>query len=366
MRRGALVPLVLMACAAALGAPLEAATNASTSTNASTAVAVRTEDPQGTFRRDVQVSRVVVDAHVVDSSGDPIPGLGAADFEVLVDGKRAEVESVEWVPAGQSEFTPRTPAPGEPEGAQPVAPAGAPSGRVIVFFFQTDLQPLRLTGFMKMIQHARSLLDTLLPADRVAVVSFDSHLKLRQDFTGDRKKLEAAIFEAVKVGSTDEVAVSPAPSIARGFDFVAARKAATVEKGLALTAKALAPIPGAKTLLFFGWGLHVNRHPGESTDYGEALAALKAARLSVFSIDVTDADFHTLEGELELIADLTGGTYHKTHIFPASALERVARQISGRYVVVVIAPPGKRGRHDLELKLVGRKGRILSRNTFDD
>jgi VWFA-related protein len=222
-------------------------------------------------------------------------------------------------------------------------------------------------GFVRTIHHSKTLLDTFLPTDRVAVVSFDSHLKLYLDLTNDRKKLEAAIAKAITFGSPGDVAVSPFPSLARHFDSAAARRAATVEKALALTARALAPIPGGKTMLFFGWGLYVNRRGYEAVDYGEAIEAIREARLSVFSVDVTDAASTRYgERQLRLIADLTGGSYQKTNEFPELALTRVAKQISGRYVIVVVAPAGKRGMHVLEVRLASRKGRVLSRTSFED
>jgi VWFA-related protein len=320
------------------------------------------DEPQATFRREVQVSRVVVDARVIDNRGEVIPDLGAADFEALVDGNPAEVESAEWLPAGQSEFSNA-----EPGTGSAIAPVAAPPGRLIVLFFQSNFTESRLTGFVRMAHNAKTLLDTFLPTDRVAVVSFDSHLKLHLDFTDDRARLEAAIQKAIRVGTPGDVVVSQFPSLARHFDFAAARRASTVEKGLALTARALAPIPGTKTLLFFGWGLYVNRRANEAVDYGEAIEAIREARLSVFSLDVTDAESTKYgEAQLQTIADLTGGSYQKTNEFPRLALQRVAKQISGRYVVVVVAPMGKSGTHDLELRLASRKGRVFCRSSFGD
>lgn len=81
------------------------------------------DEPQATFKGEVHVSRVVVDAHVIDRRGEPIPDLGAADFEAFVDGKLAEVESAEWVPAGESEFKAA-----EPGAESSVAPVVAPLG----------------------------------------------------------------------------------------------------------------------------------------------------------------------------------------------------------------------------------------------
>ncbi|MGZ8790956.1 MAG: hypothetical protein ACXW4P_22350, partial [Thermoanaerobaculia bacterium] len=45
----------------------------------------------------ITVSRVVVDARVTRLHGEPITDLTAEDFVVTIAGKRAVVESVEWV-----------------------------------------------------------------------------------------------------------------------------------------------------------------------------------------------------------------------------------------------------------------------------
>ena len=75
------------------------------------------------------------------------------------------------------------------------------------------------------------------------------------------------------------------------------------------------------------------------------------ARITIFSLDVTNADYHSLEGSLANIADLTGGAYAKTHIFPGLAMERVRRAISGRYVLVFRKPDGPRGFHQTRIAL---------------
>src|SRR5262249_5575418 len=161
-------------------------------------------------------------------------------------------------------------------------------------------------------------------------VSYDSHLKLRQDFTSDRQKLEGALFASIRTGEPRREESPDKPSLARNFDFLAAKKASTPERGLFLIADALAPIPGAKSRLYFGWGLGtiggaVGPNPTEWHDYNDALQRLADARVNIFSLDVTDADYHSLEGSLRDVSDLTGGTYEKTHLFPRGALDRVQR-----------------------------------------
>jgi len=124
-------------------------------------------------------------------------------------------------------------------------------------------------------------------------------------------------------------------------------------------------------MLYFGWGLGTvggltGPVPAEKKDYRRALTSLSAARVNIFTLDVTDADYHTLEYRLEAVSEVTGGTYHKTHLFPDAAIDRVTRAISGRYVIVFVKPALRRGEHEVELKLVNRKGTISARRFYDD
>lgn len=325
----------------------------------------------GSFREQARVERVVVDVYVTDARGDPVPDLMSSDFRVRVDGKPVPLESIEWVAADVPEAAITATGTAESAGGSNSRVELAP-GRLLIFFFQTDLfVPSRLVGAMRMGLQAKRFLDTLLPTDRVAVLSFDSHLKLRQDFTSDREKLEQAIEQAILTGPPPLPVPEGFPSLARHFDFWAAQKAVTPEKALALISRAAAPIPGGKSMLFFGWGLGTigglsGPNPKETRDYREALPALAAARISIFTLDVTDADYHSLEVSLEHISDLTGGVYQKTHIFPRLAIDRVRRAIAGRYVLVFVKPIGPRGDHSIHVELVKRKAKVLARAYYQD
>lgn len=322
-------------------------------------------------REEARVERVVVDAYVTDPRGDPIPDLTASDFRVRVDGKRVVLESAEWIPADVPEVLPLLPEARETAVASARPRTEIAPGRLLIFFFQTNYEPVRIVGLMRMNIHAQRLLDGLLPTDRVAVLSFDSHLKLRQDFTNDRGLIEAAMSDSLRTGTPTDPIKLESPSLARHFDFLAAKKAVTPEMALALISRAAAPIAGGKSLLYFGWGLGtigglVGPNPKDVRDWQEALPALASARINIFTLDVTDADYHTLEGSLMRVSEITGGTYHKTHIFPTAAIDRVARAISGRYVLVFRKPDGPRGYHEIKVDLVGRKGAVNARAYYED
>lgn len=320
------------------------------------------QDPR--FKERVDVERVLLDARVLDGRGEPRTNLKPADFRVRVDGRVVPVESAFWVDAA----TPY--AEGlSPEHASLVGAAPVPAGRLIVFFFQKDLAALRTPGLIRMIHEALRMLDTLHAADLVAVASFDSHLKLWTDFTSDRESLRRAIKHSVLFEHrAPEIVEGPFPSLAAAYDPTAARHAATPEKGLLVLAEALRALTGAKSLALFGWGMGRLTPLGVrmEADYGPAAAALLAARTTVFSLDVTEADYHSLEAGLQQVAHDTGGFYARTHDFSTSAMKRLRRALMGHYVLVFERPPLPRGAHRVQVDLVGISGEVLARPQYVD
>jgi hypothetical protein len=136
------------------------------------------------FGERVDVARVIVDARVLDDRGNPVLGLTADDFKVRIDGKAARVETATWIgehdPEIDRELMPSTPSSG---GGRPLVrlkpdTTSQPVGRLVVFLFQKDLEAARIVGLMRMLVKSRHLLDTLTASDRIAILSFDSHLTI--------------------------------------------------------------------------------------------------------------------------------------------------------------------------------------------
>jgi VWFA-related protein len=314
-------------------------------------------------RGEITVSRLLVDAHVVDSHGRPIEGLGPEDFRVTVNGRPAEVEAADWISYVQAAAYEEELAGEERREAA----AGQVPGRLIVMFFQTDFQRQRVRGHQRMVIHSAELLERLGPNDRVAVVSFDSHLKLRLDFTTDREKIRRAVADTLKIDFPPTPSIEVEPSLIAAIDLYQAKKAATPERGLWVVAKALEKIEGPKSLLLFGWGLGHYTSFGVIMDrhYATARQALGRARTSVFTLDISDADYHSLEIGLQNVSRETGGWYERTHIFPRAALERVERMISGRYELSVKVEDLHTGMHTVDVRLAGRRGDVLARQLFE-
>jgi VWFA-related protein len=329
------------------------------------ALALNVQDPRFKDRVDVERVLLDVDARVLDLHGGARPDLKPADFRVKVDGRLVPVESVHWIDAALPYAEGVPPAEAAAVGAVPVPP-----GRLIVFFFQKDLHPSRTPGLLRMIHEASRMLDTLKSGDRVAVASFDSHLKLWTDFTEDRESLRRGIEHSVLFEDrAPEIVEGPFPSLAATFDPTAARHAGTAEKGLLVLAEALRALPGAKSMVFFGWGL--GRMSGSlgvrmEADYGPAAAALLDSRTTVFSLDVTNADHHSLDVGLKKVARDTGGFYARTHDFPTSAMNRLRHALLGHYVLVFERPALPRGTHRVEVDLVGLSGEVLARPLYVD
>ena len=144
--------------------------------------------------------------------------------------------------------------------------------------------------------------------------------------------------------------------------------ACTSETALRLIGEALREVPGSKTLVFFGLrmgelrGGSVNFHG----DYAVARRALLEAGVTVFTLDVTDADYHTLEVGLQDIAAETGGFYARTHNFSGQAVSRLEEALEGHYVLEVVHPGGPSGRHKIDVDLVDGSGRVLARKAYFD
>jgi VWFA-related protein len=316
-------------------------------------LAQSSQQPQFTDR--VDVARIVVDVRALDGMGRAIQGLTADDFAVKIHGKPVRVESATWVGAGADPSA--AIAPGFPEGS-------LPQGRLIVFLFQKDLEPHRIAGLMRMLFRAKTFVDTLGPDDRVAVVSFDSHLKIWADFTGDREEVRRILQRGLLLEQPTSLGETTAEiSLTRRLTQAAGRKAYPIEKALLLIGEALEPLPGSKSIVLFGHGFGRYTAVGvmKEKGYDEALAALQRARAAVFSIDVTQADYHSLEVGLQSVSEETGGFYERSFHFPDRAVQRLAGALAGHYVLLVEAPERPFEWAELAVRLTRRSGTILAR-----
>lgn len=310
----------------------------------------------------VDVTRVLVDARALDDHGQPILGLQPEDFRVRIDGKPARVESAQWI-AGGAVDKDGAPVPST-EFAGFAAPP--PPGRLIVFFFQKDLEPSRIVGFMRLLIHTRQFLESFQSSDRVAVASFDYHLKVWVDFTNDFARIQRILERGILFEKPGGVEPSGTPSLVERLSPARGRRTYSMEKALLAIADALEPLPGAKSLVLVGhgWGQFSGSALYFDREYGPAIEAFQAGRVTVFTLDTTDADYHTLEAGLLSVAEETGGFFERTHLFSRRAMNRLASALGGHYVLFVEKPFGERGYHRIEVDLARRKGRVMAKSGF--
>jgi VWFA-related protein len=305
----------------------------------------------------VEVARVLIDVRVVDGAGHPLRDLQPSNFAVKIDGATTRIDSAEWVDGGPGDRIAM-----EEEAASSEAPAQR-LGRLIVLLFQKDFEPTRMVGLMRMLIEWQPFLENITPLDRIAVLSFDSRLKIWTDFTNDLERVTRVLRHGLLFEEPGAVTASDPPSLLGSELSVArARKTYTIEHALAMLGDALKPLPGAKSVVMIGHGFGRLGRSGVTMEngYDAARDALVAARASVFSLDVTQADAHSLEVGLQLVSEETGGFYASTFHFPERALDRIAGALSGHYVLFVEAARLKPGSHRIDVRLDGRKGEVLA------
>lgn len=324
----------------------------------------------GQLRETMTVARILLDVRVTDIDGEAIIGLEAKDFDVRIGGRKTEVLSAAWIDdtAGFEAPPPRDdPSTGQAGDRLTITPAG----RLFIFFIQTDFtrQSERVRGQMHFLLYAEKTLEMLEPEDRVAVFSFDSHLKFRLDFTSDKEKILEAMKESLFVNFPAPPPIVHSPSLATRLDREAMKRAADSETALLLIGNALRPIPGPKSMLLMGWGLGQLTPGGVrmKPKYRFARNALEAARVSIFALDTTYADYHSLEVGLGQAAQDTGGFYAKTHIFAAQAITRLRRTLVGHYELELRRPDSlKPGTHRLDVRVKVRGAHVLAPATWMD
>ena len=314
---------------------------------------------QDAYRERVEVARILVDVRVLGDHGLAMSDLGVDDFAVKIGGKAARVESALWVSGA-------APEPELLESRELREDPGAAAGRLIVFVFQKSLEPSRIVGFMKMLIEARGLVDMLHPRDRVAVLSFDSRLRIWVDFSNDFEAIRRIFHRGILFERIAPVQASLGPSLMARLDPLRASRTYTIEGALRRIGEAIADLPGAKSVILVGHGFGRFGPSGVSmeNEYGAMRTALQAARASVFSLDVTEADYHSLEAGLQLVSEDTGGFYGRMYTSHRRAIDALVGALAGHYVLFVERPPLDRGQHGISVKLTRRKGTLLARKSY--
>jgi hypothetical protein len=219
------------------------------------------------------------------------------------------------------------------------------------------------------ISYADELIDSLEPEDKVAVFQYDSHLKFRLDFTDDAARIKGAVRDALAIDEPNWPPIVPNPSLRSHLVREDMMKAGSPEKALIVIANALRSIPGPKSMILFGWGLgeRVGGAVVMRPEYPAARHALESARVSVFSLDITMADYHDLAFGLATASNDTGGFYSSTFRFPQIAFDRLQRTLQGHYELEVRKPATKVvGVHTIEVDVDRRDATVMARSSYVD
>jgi VWFA-related protein len=309
----------------------------------------------------VDVSSIVVDVRVIDELGAPVLGLSASDFVVTIGGRPAKVQSSVWTgePMRSTATMSQAPPPLNATSGATAGPRVEP-GQLVVLFFQKSLVNERARGFVRMVEQSRELVRQLPASTRVAVLTFESSLRVWSDFTDDRAAIDRILEHGLLHEHAPASVPTGAPSLVRGLT-PTPKRIATIERAFASIGDALRPLPGSKAIAFIGYGMGAlafgsrqdlgathavfGAHPQElasngdtNNEYVKAWRALTAARVSVFSLDITNADTHTLATGMQIIAADTGGFYASSLDFPEKPMRLVTSALNGHYVLFVEPP----------------------------
>jgi hypothetical protein len=334
---------------------------------AATAAFAQEVQEQYPFIETIFVVRYALDVRVMDSFGKPIDDLTAEEFVVTIGGKTAHVEGAAWTRTGHQ---PKSPELDEVEEDlldddelldESTPNEATDEQRSILLFIQTDFSRAseRVLGQMRFNRFSDSILKMLGPHDRVAVLSHDSRLKFRRDFTFDRKSIRKAIRESLLIDFPPLPEPSADGSSLAGFlDPVEMKKAAHAEAALLVIANAMQNIDGPKMIILAGWG--VGELQGRSgvqlkPEWYDAMAILNRDHIPVITLG-TGLYGGQLTAGLKATAAATGGFHADTQVFPGQALKRVEGALAGHYALTLrmddLLQPG---RYPLIVK-VARKG----------
>ncbi len=267
------------------------------------------------FRLDVEA--VLVDVSVLHR-GEPVLSLAAADFELLDNGVRQQIELV------NTESLP-----------------GLPLSVLLVLDTSSSMAGEKI-GHLRVA--AQVLLSGLEAKDQAALVAFSGHLQLRADWTSDGVLLRRAVDGLEAFGAT---ALNDA-----------------LFAGLMMTASLRRPM----IVLFtdgddtFSWlsEAQVLRTAEESS------AVVYAVGLAAGQETEGGSKFEESPLLREAV-EMTGGRlfYAAAARDLKSVFERILKEATGRYLLSY-QPRGvaKEGWHQLEVKLKGRRGEVRARRGY--
>ncbi len=326
-----------------------------------------------TFKSAIDLVRV--DVNVLDRDGRPVPGLGAADFAVSVDGKARKVISADYVPASADVSAEST--------AKPThysTNAGAAGGRLIMFV--VDQASISTGRARQTTLAAERFVSRLSPSDRVGVVTVPSMEQI--EFTANHEVVRARLrrlvgsappaiglreigmAESLAISRGDERAISAALSReCRGLMSDIERRmcrqeiltnasivyAETRDRSLSLLSalrsllQRFSMTPELKTVILISGGLVLDQDYAQLSWFAALVARAQATLYSIFILGPHfeaslqrlptqyREDLTLAEEGLGHVADLGRGSLFRLTTDPQPIFDRIALELSGYYLL---------------------------------
>jgi VWFA-related protein len=333
------------------------------------------------FSEEITVSEVLLDVLVTDRDGGVVLGLKPDDFVVEEDGQRVPVRDLTFY--SSSRFV------GSAEGAREkgLSLDRIPVDRYFILFFHDQ----RL-GAPRIVQAERQQLDAgrkaqdwvreeMLPTDWVAVASYDTQLKIHQDFTHDKGALLAALEDAplgrhprgAWASRVEREPRDDRPSLLAHVPTgkQLGKETRTIYDGLHLLAQAAGHTVGRKNLVLFSRGFG-DLSPGgvyqpDPRYYDDMERALNDNNVAVYTLDLVPSDVdHTFASALGQLAEETGGRYYFNFVSFLTPLRQVAENNSGYYLLSYESrkPAGESGFQRVEVSLRNPSFEVRARKGY--
>jgi VWFA-related protein len=357
---------------------------------------------------------VLVDVTVVSGNGEPVTGLTASDFKLLVNGQPRPVHTVQFVTSRGMK------APVESERLAAVTTNEGPStGRLLLFV--VDENYLRVGGGRAVLRAAERVMTSLGPGDLVGVARLPTG-RGGVNFTTDRARVRRAlsgIMGAQPVRTTDRVRLAEAHALETGdlgtwqqvvnrecagdpggvgaaqpsfqreaceteleaqakhiISDAAARTRQSIA-GYEQLASQLATMKAPVNVVLISEGLYLGRDRNDLTHLAELAAKARTSFYviqpdeSMFDTDTPRAiggfNYEVLASEgLEQLAGLTRGEYFKVATSAAGVFDRISRELSGYYLLSFEPTDTDRKSRERRIKVeVGRRGlTVRARSTY--
>ena len=224
----------------------------------------------------------------------------------------------------------------------------------------TRLLQSRVYGLLRLLRESEGLLAAVKPSDRVAVLSFGFHLQIWVDFTDDLDRVRTLLAGEVRTGRPPVLEPRGEISLLASLSQEEGREIFDIQEALRRIGESLEPLPGSKSVILIGHGFE-----SDTDGYAAAQAALQAARASVFTLDVTQAFYHTFEHGLQAVSADTGGFFVRTFEKPPLwAMGLVTNAIAGHYVLFTERPALEPGEYRIAVDVADVDGTVLARSTY--